>query len=629
MSLDEQDRKTERQIRIFVSHTPDSSDRMWKHPYFCHVTAGSVFQTMPMKDGMLRDDTGEHISPKNRSYCELTTQYWAWKNIDADYYGFCHYRRLFSFAEKRFRESDSGSVIRPVLDRELFRQLGLSQQNMERQICSTDMIAAAGIPVSAMQAKNLFDHYGKARGLDVKDLYLMLDVIEEQYPALYETAKKYLKGKVFYPCNMFIAKRDVFFEYSSFLFSVLEAVEQRIDLKTYSREGRRTLGHLGERLFGIYYEYMKNTSYRLAEKQMVLVQDTSEKEPPIPAPRENEVPIVLAVNDQYVPVLSVCLHSLVEAVDPSEQMAWEESQPDTIYSIYILHRNITAENQKRLYHEFEHKPVSLHFVNVKGHLAGYQLRGKGHISEETYYRFLILDLFKHHEKVLYLDCDMIILRDPAKLYSMDLKESWLGAVHDMDFIGQCNGANPDTQAYCREVLQLKNPLGYFQAGVLLMHIPKLRAHFSVQELMEMAGNAAYMYSDQDILNVTCEGHVSYIPVRWNVLTDTRNRVKNVASFAPHELFDTYEQARQDPWIIHYAGADKPWKYPHSDYAYMFWRLARRSDYYEQLLAQIERPQEKGGWGSAVVDGMRRTAKAVLPEGSRIRREVGALYWRLK
>ena len=114
-----------------------------------------------------------------------------------------------------------------------------------------------------------------------------------------------------------------------------------------------------------------------------------------------------------------------------------------------------------------------------------------------------------------------------------------------------------------------------------------------------------------------------------MLTDTRNRVKNVASFAPHELFDTYEQARQDPWIIHYAGADKPWKYPHSDYAYMFWRLARRSDYYEQLLAQIERPQEKGGWGSTVVDGMRKTAKALLPEGSRIRREVGALYWRLK
>ena len=584
---------------------------------------------MPMKDGMLRDDTGEHISQKNRSYCELTTQYWAWKNIDADYYGFCHYRRLFSFAEKRFRESDSGSVIRPVLDRELFRQLGLSQQNMERQICSTDMIAAAGIPVSALQAKNLFDHYGKARGLDVKDLYLMLDVIKELYPAMYDTAKKYLKGKVFYPCNMFIARRDIFFEYSSFLFAVLETVEQRIDLKTYSREGRRTLGHLGERLFGIYYEYMKNTSYRLAEKQMVLVQDTSEKEPPIPASQENEVPIVLTVNDHYVPVLSVCLHSIAETVGFSGQTGRERSQPDTVYSIYVLHSDITAGNQKRLLHEFEHEPILLHFVNVKRRLAGYRLRPKGHIPEQAYYRFLILDLFKYYEKVLYLDCDMIILRDPVELYSMDLGESWLGAVHDTDFIGQCNGANPDTQAYCREVLQLKNPLGYFQAGVLLMHIPKLRAHLSAHELMKMAESNAYMYLDQDILNVTCEGHISYMPVRWNVLADTRNRVKNVISFVPWELFDEYEQARQDPWIIHYAGADTPWKYPDSDYAYVFWRMARKSDYYEQLLAQIEQSQDKGGWGSTLVDGMRKTAKALLPEGSRIRREVGALYWRLK
>ena len=41
--------------------------------------------------GMLQDDEGENISQKNPSYCELTAQYWAWKYLDADYYGFCHY----------------------------------------------------------------------------------------------------------------------------------------------------------------------------------------------------------------------------------------------------------------------------------------------------------------------------------------------------------------------------------------------------------------------------------------------------------------------------------------------------------------------------------------------------------
>ena len=43
------------------------------------------------------DNNGDNISAKNSQYCELTAQYWAWKNIDCDYYGFFHYRRYLTF----------------------------------------------------------------------------------------------------------------------------------------------------------------------------------------------------------------------------------------------------------------------------------------------------------------------------------------------------------------------------------------------------------------------------------------------------------------------------------------------------------------------------------------------------
>ena len=50
--------------------------------------------------GMLHDDEGQQISGKNKAYCELTVQYWAWKNLEADYYGFFHYRRYLDFSKE-------------------------------------------------------------------------------------------------------------------------------------------------------------------------------------------------------------------------------------------------------------------------------------------------------------------------------------------------------------------------------------------------------------------------------------------------------------------------------------------------------------------------------------------------
>ena len=245
------------EIKLFVTHTPNRNTVKIEHPLMYNVIAGSDFLIQSAPDGVLMDNEGDNISFKNKSYCELTTQYWAWKNQSADYYGFCHYRRYFSFSQKNLQEADCGCLIYPVLSETVKQELCLDETSMRQTIEQYDFLIAKGIPVNALQAQSVYQHYKNAPELHIEDLDLFLSIIREKYPELNDVAEKYVHGKIFYPCNMFIMKKELFFQYSQMLFDILGEFEKRTDMSRYSREGVRTPGHLGERMTGIFFEYLK------------------------------------------------------------------------------------------------------------------------------------------------------------------------------------------------------------------------------------------------------------------------------------------------------------------------------------------------------------------------------------
>ena len=86
------------------------------------------------------DDEGENISNRNPRYCELTTQYWAWKNIDADYYGFCHYRRYFDFSETVHEENAFGEIMDDYISVKTAKEYGLDDDNIARVVRQYDVI---------------------------------------------------------------------------------------------------------------------------------------------------------------------------------------------------------------------------------------------------------------------------------------------------------------------------------------------------------------------------------------------------------------------------------------------------------------------------------------------------------
>ncbi len=289
--------------------------------------------------------------------------------------------------------------------------------------------------------------------------------------------------------------------------------------------------------------------------------------------RENAVPVVFAADNCFVPYFSACLQSLLK-----------HASAERFYDLVLLHTNVTEENQARLLDMVVPYPyVSLRFFNADALVYDYDLKTNGHISVETYFRFLIQKILPEYDKVLYLDCDLIVNADVGELYETDVEGYLLAAARDPEFLGNLNGANPRIRRYILTELNMHQPENYFQAGVLLFNEQEMRKAHSLEQWLTFASKP-YLYNDQDVLNIYCEGRVKFLDMSWNLLTDCdHTRISGVISHAPESIQREYFLARKDPKMIHYAGFRKPWQRPTEDMAEYFWEAMRVTPFYEEAL----------------------------------------------
>ena len=526
--------------------------------------------------GMLRDDEGENISAKNPMYCELTAQYWAWKNLDADYYGFCHYRRYFNFSDKTFEEDEYGNVVESYPGAFVEGKYGQDEDSILKAIGDNDIVITERKNISKMPggAKSIREQYANAPLLHKEDLALTEEIIAEKFPEYSDVAKKFLSGNTTSFCNMYILKKDIFFEYCEWMFAILDEFCARRDMSKYSTEALRTPGHLSERLFGIFLaKKMQQKDLKIKELQCVYFEKTDPQAPLDKVFKKNAVPVVFAANNSFVPMFATCLQSVIDS-----------SSTGNNYDIILIQSDVTPENKQILLGMIADKPnFSLRFFDASELIGDYNLEAKEHISVETYYRFLIQEAMPSYDKVLYIDCDLIVKKDLAELFATDVEGYMLAATRDPDFIGQVNGANPKTYNYAYKTLKLKDPYSYFQAGVLLFNEVEMRKAHTLNEWLDFA-TYPYRYSDQDVLNVYCQGRVKYIDMAWNMIYDcNHDRIAKVINFAPDAIRKEYMTAHANPNIIHFAGFMKPWHSTKEEFATEFWLLARKTPYYEALI----------------------------------------------
>jgi lipopolysaccharide biosynthesis glycosyltransferase len=238
------------------------------------------------------------------------------------------------------------------------------------------------------------------------------------------------------------------------------------------------------------------------------------------------LPFVLACDAGYAMPLTTTLRSIVE----SNQTSWP-------LNFHLLSEGFSNIIKDKVEMSLPKGSASIRWVQAD--LGLFQnFNTQKHISKITFARILLPNLFSETvSKVLFLDTDILVLKDLTPLLETELEGCVLGAVLD--------GLDPILQGQRKSSFKIPklNIHRYFNAGVLLVDLNRWRQNqISERAIQFLIQNPDSPFSDQDALNVACDGLWFELPSKWN--------------FQDH--FQTKVSEMNDPAIVHFINNSKPW-----------------------------------------------------------------------
>ena len=273
-------------------------------------------------------------------------------------------------------------------------------------------------------------------------------------------------------------------------------------------------------------------------------------------------PIVFATNDNYAKYLSVTMLSVMDNIGSG-----------SICKFYVLCDRLSDENKDKLKSIIK-SPATLEFINVSDYIKGIDLYESDYFTREMYYRFLIPQIFSDFERVLYLDCDMIVQDDVSKLFEIDLGDNFIAAVKDL--------CTKNKRNIITDILNI-DPKDYFNSGFIVFNIKQWNKFNLTQKCFDSVAKYPNLWTpDQDILNMVCNKGVLFLGRNWNFIWQYLFTSREKYSELDEGLRKEYETAVNNPSIIHYTSAIKPWNCKNERLSNVWWTYAVSSPFYEEI-----------------------------------------------
>lgn len=246
--------------------------------------------------------------------------------------------------------------------------------------------------------------------------------------------------------------------------------------------------------------------------------------------------IALTITPSYV---RFCAVTMISAL---------KNNPQGSLWFHIVCNNLAVDDQAKLQQMAATYGAKVSFYEVSPQqLEGYTLRWEGQrLSMVVFYRCLLASLLPADvHRVIYMDCDVLVLDDLTTLWQTPLEGCALAAVPD----------EPAPQPKHPQRLGYDVSLDYFNGGVLLLNLDYWREYHLEQACRDYYQQHpdTILYNDQDLLNGLCHDCRVLLPLRWNAQSNLYRR----KLYARWHADKAYMQAMLHPAILHYSSR-KPW-----------------------------------------------------------------------
>ncbi len=256
--------------------------------------------------------------------------------------------------------------------------------------------------------------------------------------------------------------------------------------------------------------------------------------------------IAININKKFINQAKVMLYSLAK-------------YSNEVFNVYILHHELDAMDISSIKLSLDsHWSNRFNLINCRvrqSEFAKYFLT-ESRWPATVFYRLLVPFIVSDEvDRVLYLDCDMVVVSDITDFYNTPFNHNYIICAED-------NEANESKEPNKRLGLSMEHI--YVNSGMILFNINEIKKNYQKDQLFELISSVQkkLFFPDQDVLNIM------YAP-KIGVVSSTKYNFICIPK--------RYENVNHHEVVIYHFGGDKeykPWnKIYIGDYLSIYWNIA--------------------------------------------------------